>query len=326
MTDIAWESFYLCGNRTRNDHAATRSKLVHNWLNLGVQRAKHGIARLETLRECPYCALPEDFVHLLSCADPRAMTSRYDASVVLKKALTDSVGGNSLFRAVKQWTLHPTEAPTVQSCAPGYQLAIDRAVQSQSAIGWLNLFRGLVSSKWGLVVAITDSSYAREECTPQAINHLAVVIRSLQDYSLAIWKSRNDTLHQNAEQSSAILHAQLHHDITCMYALRDTFSPILQSYFSMPLEDNLLRSSRQKQRWIRLARLATSHATSKGSRQQVMSSYFPHQPAPAHSSRDPIPALATLPSTVSTYQQVPIHQYLTSHERDTINTSPPTNV
>jgi hypothetical protein len=54
-----------------------------------------------------------------------------------------------------------------------------------------------------------------------------------------------------------------------MYALRDTFSPIVQSYFSLPIEAHLLRPLRQKQRWLRLVRLATSHSTMRGSRQRA---------------------------------------------------------
>ena len=85
MEEIAWQSLLLCGNRVRTDNAANRSKLVHNWLNLGVQRAKHGTARTDILRACPYCALPEDFEHLLTCRCPQAMRLRYDATIIVLK-------------------------------------------------------------------------------------------------------------------------------------------------------------------------------------------------------------------------------------------------
>jgi hypothetical protein len=322
MEEIAWQSLSLCGNRVRTDNAANRSKLVHNWLNLGVQRAKHGTARTDILRACPYCALPEDFEHLLTCRCPQAMRLRYDATIVLKKALHDGAGDNSIFRAVQQWTLNPMAAPTVPSCASGYQPSIDRAVQSQSMIGWLNLFRGLISVQWGLISDDTANSQTRTDISQQEISHLALVIRALQDYSLAIWKSRNETLHNHAEQSRDIIHAQLHHEITNMYALRDTFSPIIQSYFSLPMAERLLCSFRQKQRWLRLVRLATSHSTSQGSRQQVMSSYFRYvssqslttAPLATHST-------VTVPIIPSTLQQVPIRQYFRPSLSETTTTN-----
>jgi hypothetical protein len=313
MADIAWESFSLCGHRVRADKATARSKLVHNWLNLGVQRAKHGTARLDILRSCPYCSLPEDFVHLLSCTSSQAMQSRYAATLALKKTLNDSASDNSIFRAVKQWTLNPTVNPTVSSCAPAYQLAIDNAIQSQSAIGWPQLFRGFISVKWGLVTDLHHaSSISRSGLSHPTINHLTLVIRALQDYSLAIWKSRNEALHKHSESSNAILQGQVHHEITMMYTLSATFSPIIQSYFSIPLDDRILQPLRQKQRWLRLVRLATSHASARGSRQQVMSSYFPYAPLNVTTPQATVSTGTAPPPSLSTSQQVPIQQYLTS--------------
>jgi hypothetical protein len=107
-----------------------------------------------------------------------------------------------------------------------------------------------------------------------------------------------------------------------MYALRDTFSPIIQSYFSLPMAERLLCSFRQKQRWLRLVRLATSHSTSQGSRQQVMSSYFRYvssqslttAPLATHST-------VTVPIIPSTLQQVPIRQYFRPSLSETTTTN-----
>jgi hypothetical protein len=315
VAEVAWDALSLCGHRVRADNASTRSKLVHNWLNLGVQRAKLGNARTEeTLRACPYCAASEDFIHLLSCPSPRAMASRFKATIELKKALGDSAGNNSIFRAVKQWTLNPQANIQVPSCASGFQRDIDRAVHSQSAIGWPHLLRGLISAKWGLIVDSNDLSSSTTVPSPTTTHHLALAIRALQDYSLAIWTSRNDALHNNEELSRDILHAELHHDIQAMYAFRDTFSPILQSYFSLPIEARLLRPLRQKQRWLRLVRLATSHSTMRGSRQQVLSRYFPFSSVQDTASLAPRPT-GPLPVLPSITQQVPITQYITPHSR-----------
>jgi hypothetical protein len=58
-----------------------------------------------------------------------------------------------------------------------------------------------------------------------------------------------------------------------------TFSPILQSYFTMPLEDLLRRAPPQRKCWLRQARLATSHSTAMGTCQQFLSTYFPYAPS-----------------------------------------------
>ncbi|KAI2494992.1 hypothetical protein MHU86_19511 [Fragilaria crotonensis] len=250
------------------------------------------------------------------------MTSRYDAVIVLKKALGESAGNISIFRAITQWTLHPTVTPTLPSGVPSLQTSINRAVQSQTDIGWLNLFRGIISAEWGNVTTEDSSSpMSRGVHSTAAVNHLAGTIRALQDYSIAIWKSRNEVLHQNAELSNDILRAQLHHEITTMYSLQNSFSPILQSYFAKPLEDQLLCQMRQKQRWLRLVRLATSHATSKGSRQQVMSSYFPHATnIPENVQLAPVP-MVPMPRIQSASHQVPILQYFPPIVRATTPTT-----
>jgi hypothetical protein len=71
---------------------------------------------------------------------------------------------------------------------------------------------------------------------------------------------------------------------------------------------------RQKQRWLRLVRLATSHSTMRGSRQQVLSRYFPFSSVQDTASLAPRPT-GPLPVLPSITQQVPITQYITPHSR-----------
>ncbi|KAI2496124.1 hypothetical protein MHU86_18401 [Fragilaria crotonensis] len=225
MSAIAWESFSSCGHRTRMDNAPTRSKLVHNWLNLGVQSGKHESARQYTLRGCPYCASSEDFEHLQSCRSPQAMTARCDATVVLKKALGDSVGGNSIF-------VQSHNGPSIRW---SYQLSRRVSV----AISWLLI--ALSNPNLTLVGCIyLEVSLASpgEHCFPTAL-HMNDKRQGNPSQQSIIWQWSSELskttpsplgkvemkLHANTEASAAILHAQLHHKITTMYDLKDTFSP-----------------------------------------------------------------------------------------------------
>ncbi len=132
-----------------------------------------------------------------------------------------------------------------------------------------------------------------------------------QDYTLAIWKSRNEVLHESGSDSLTIVHAALNHSISQLYSLQSTFSPILQSYFTTPLEEKLRQSPRKRQRWLRLARLATSHSSAIGKRQQLLSTYFPYASATHEAS--PAPALLPVcPHVPSTMQQLPITPYFRS--------------
>ena len=270
----------MCARSSDLDQLGNRSKLVHNWLNLGSQRAKFGSggAISETERRCPYCQLAEDFVHLLTCAAPRALKFRYDAMIPLRNTLADSGdGGDALLRAVKVWTLTPLVSVIIDPEVEAYniQAQVDRAMASQAEIGWTNLFRGFVSNEWATVYPTPDL-LTTDERRERSDKQLKATIRALQDYSLAIWQSRNAVLHEATSASQAIVHASLNHAISQLYSLQSTFSPILQSYFTVPLEVRLCRSPRLRKRWLRLARLATSHSTASGTKQQILSTYFPY--------------------------------------------------
>lgn len=164
--------------------------------------------------------------------------------------------------------------------------ALRRALASQSLLGWTNFFRSFLCLEWGYIVILPDSlsTSARKVA---AVNSVASTIRAVQDYSLALWKSRNDLLHSNTIPSRVTLEASLDHDITSLYGLRTSFSPVIQSYFHIPLPERLKRSLRHKQRWLQLTRLATSHSSARGSKQQVISTYFPYTPVSLQHSRPP---------------------------------------
>lgn len=102
----------------------------------------------------------------------------------------------------------------------------------------------------------------------------------------ALWTGRNTILHEKSIHSLLIAHFKLRHDITQMYALWDILvvSDHLQSYVSCPLAAHLHQSPCQHLHWwLCLVRLALSHASSAGSRQQLISLYYPYVDTIIHS-------------------------------------------
>ena len=273
---IDWEAFASCARRPTLENNTNRSKLVHNWLNLGVQRAQIGKCSDSALESrCPYCDAAEDFVHLLTCPAPRAHKVRYDAMMVLRKVLGGSKGGAVILNVVKTWTMDPLVSVPLPTGTGSSAEAAKRAVHSQSRIGWHHLFRGFVSLEWGNFYSDTDVTPfpARQV---QAIRSNSQMLKALQEYSLSLWKHRNEVLHESGSSGLASVHATLNQEITRLYSVESTFSPILRSYFMLPLADRLRKSVRQRTRWLRLAQLAASHASSGGSRQAMLSTYFPY--------------------------------------------------
>ena len=304
--NIAWDAFKATARRANLEHPVSRSKVVHNWLNLGTQRYAFGGGgtSLEIARCCPYCKQDEDFTHLLTCANPRALKFRYDAMLPLNKVLaTSGEAGRFLRKAIQEWTLHPHQPIALEPSDDDtdIQFAIDSAMQTQASIGWLNFFRGFVCMEWGHIYPIfSPVQITPEDKRIKSDKALTAIIGAVQDYTIAIWRSRNVVLHE--AEGRDIVHAQLNQHIAQLYNIQPTFSTIVRSYFTMPLEDLLRRPPRQRQRWLRLARLATSHSSCRGTQQQLISTYFTYAPALAHptstvlddSAGHPIP-LTTLP-------------------------------
>jgi hypothetical protein len=83
---IACEPLYVIGRQTiKKPCFSNCSKFVHNWLNLGSQRAKFHTASSDTAKQCRYCQHEENFVHLMTCTDPCAKKCRFEATTPLRK-------------------------------------------------------------------------------------------------------------------------------------------------------------------------------------------------------------------------------------------------
>jgi hypothetical protein len=186
-------------------------------------------------------------------------------------------------------------------------IAIQSALTSQTQIGWIHLFRGFLSLELGMIL-VTPTATTAEARRNQSIKMTSEIIMAVQDYTLAIWRSRNEVLHEAGSDSLDIVHAALNQSISQLYSLQSSFSPMLQSYFTLPLAARLKPPPRQRKRWLRLARLATSHSSATGTRQQLLSTYFPYAALPnLDTAGSVIPPRAPMPQLLS---QLPITPYL----------------
>ena len=62
-----------------------------------------------------------------------------------------------MFRAIKALTLASCDPGTISPGTLSFAPAIARALDSQTAVGWENLFRGLVSKEWGNIYSTSDT-------------------------------------------------------------------------------------------------------------------------------------------------------------------------
>ena len=310
-SSIAWDPLYTIGRRTTKQRCfVNRTKLVHNWLNLGAQRAKFHAISSDTSQQCPYCTKEEDFTHLLTCDDPRAKKCRFEASTNLRKGLRTFSGGSTLLQLIKLWIKQPEQSPQTQAPTRALQWSVNQAIASQAKIGWQHLFRGIVSNDWGFITSDTD-------CTPPHMRkatanvNLICAIQTLQNYTLAIWTGRNDMLHSNAAIPISIREAQVNSEISALHQIHHTFSSSVQSYFRQPLEALLHAPFRTRQRWLILTKLVTSQQPkpSNGQSQLTAYNFSIHAPLHLESQHSDIIQESTLPILPGTPQQTQLTKF-----------------
>ena len=171
------------------------------------------------------------------------------------------------------WIQNPSQCPQAQAATRGLQRAVDQAVTSQSRIGWVHLFRGIISSDWGFIIPDDDMSMSPQMRRSNAKLHLSSIVNTLQNYALAIWAGRNTMLHSNSVVPISIREAQVNSEIVAMYGIHNTFTTRVQFYFRQSL-DNLLRAPyRTRQRWLIITKLATAQQQQPSKGQSQLTSY-----------------------------------------------------
>jgi hypothetical protein len=115
---------------------------------------------------------------------------------------------------VQLWTNTPSDEVDIPHGDSPFAPDISCAVATQHRIGWTNFFCGFLSIKWGFICFQHDSPVSPADQRQRAVIYVAKAIRAIQDYSLALWHSRNEILHANSPASRAILEATVNQQIT----------------------------------------------------------------------------------------------------------------
>ena len=230
----------------------------------------------------------------------------------LRKDLDGSQGGSAIFRAIKAWMTDPQADIEISANTLAYEAVIQRAIASQTVIVWANLCQGFVSIDWGLIYKDADTT-PPDKRRSQAVRLLSNYVKVFQNYTLFLWESRNNVLHEAGSDGLAAVHASFNHDITQMYSIRATFNSNMQSNFAKPIKARLQSIPRQRSRWLQLVQLALSHPTTAGPRQRtVLMNFFQvDSECRTDTPRAGTVTHTTVPAVPSILQQVPLTHYLT---------------
>ena len=122
------------------------------------------------------------------------------------------------------------------------------------------------------------------------------------------------------QDTELIDHAQLKNDIRRLYKLKDSFAE--SEYFFLPLENIMSRPSRNRQRWLQLARLVAARASDRGTGQQILSTFYLYEPS-SFRARSTSPPTLTLAVSPILQQQLPLRSFLHLQHLPPIPEEPP---
>jgi hypothetical protein len=183
---------------------------------------------------------------------------------------------------------------------------INQAIQEQTEIGWMNILRGFLSTKWH---TLASTHFADSKDTTTTNRHdgdrrVHKVIRAI--YTLrthALWLGRNDSLHKTADNIVSICHSSLDLEISQLHKEAGLLSAEDRFYCEQSLQRILHSSLSNKRRWLHPVKLSRARKASQEFMQPRMTKFFPVQEP--SSTQDymhlrPIPSPALSPPHTNT--------------------------
>lgn len=305
-------------------------KFMHNLQSVGERNQKMNRSAAEVnISLCPCCyQQTETQQHMILCElnpkRPEALRelstggSSYKENHNFTMAMTD---------CIEQWLYDTTRSPSIATSnnpaiydrqdpilPPHMQNILHEAIHEQYTIGWMNLFRGYISSKW-FKLAASHMVNAEAPLQPsEGRRRLGVILQRIQLFVNHVWTGRNDMLHRrNKDEEARFLSleaAEIRHYFTQPHLL-----PVHTQHYCTGSVLHILRSSpANRRRWLRRVRRARADLITNQLRQARITSYFTrkHKDATSNDMASRPPADTARDSRQYTERRIPTpaHQQL----------------
>lgn len=218
-------------------------KLMHRWAP--TQSFLHKQQRSESAT-CPLCnQSDETHDHLVSCQDPRAISTRqtcFEKWVnTMENLSTDpsllEIMGNKLRTLLHLPISSSTHTPTA---------ALSRAVHHQNILGWRIFMNGYISIYWGKYQdeANTTSKY-------KPANWRKRLIQANLELQRKIWEARNNTVHGKSVQDQIRKdHDRICQEVRHLYQNPPTLHQRYPAIIAIPLDIRLNCNTRNLREWL----------------------------------------------------------------------------
>jgi ribonuclease HI len=205
---INWPAMRLAKRRLKMHKSIRISKMMHNWLNDGHQKAK-----MEQDGKCPCCGKEEeDIIHMYRCEHPPMRTALEqgitNASQTLHNNNVPASTAIAFVESIRRVT-ESTRPPKQYHCEEA-----DAAVTAQETLGPFAILRDHHHIRW--LEAITNT-HRRRPAPPGAkpqrekspLELSVLLITTAWSIFESIWEVRNSTLHDNDSFAAKAEESQL---------------------------------------------------------------------------------------------------------------------
>lgn len=181
--DIAWEAIRPTLNAMSLEKQIVMTKMMFQWIDTGERRK---IIEENTSDTCPYCSETETYQHVFKCPNNKMMNiwseirtflTELKTSPLIKKCLEDFYKG---------------KIPLNVEPHDEHEMYVAKAIEAQKKLGCNAIWCGHISRLWGKAQRIYE---ARRKINIS--NWEEQVVPILLEYSLKIWKQRNEILHSS---------------------------------------------------------------------------------------------------------------------------------
>ena len=249
-------------------------KLVHDLLPLGSRRYREATTKDDQLKLCPCCRLVEETpTHYLQCQKNPA----FETSLATMKSdilTTDTHPVRYLLAdGLRHWSTSSLPfCPSITQYPPHFQPLLATALTSQTAIGWNNVCKGLLSGSWfqiaqlGMIHATSDPRLGAAR--------LKSIHQAFFDHTRRLWTARNSVLHSKDDSSLLSIRSTEAAEIKFYHSRPHLLRLGDQQYCQKPLERILNGPASTRRRWLRKVKQSSVELTKDGTRQSLITSFF----------------------------------------------------
>ena len=208
---------------------------------------------------CPRCRLPEDTTHVLRCT-AKGANDVWNESITkltayLQKTYTHPGLQESLLTSLHRWRHNSF------TFANFAEEKVNRAVTSQSSIGWKNLLEGLLSASWR---QLQQRYYHREGCRKSSKRWAKGLFVQLHHLAWNQWDHRNKIKHDFDRARYLRMERRLDLQIQRFYAQsRSELPPRERYHFRLAIPALLNKPLSYKQNWFRNVTAAKQRAAQR---------------------------------------------------------------